>query len=212
MKVLITAGPTYEPIDPVRFIGNRSTGKMGIAIAEEFAENGNEVTLIKGATDLTAKNNSIKQINVQTAAEMFDACVQYFALADVIVFAAAVADYTPKFPNVTKIKKKQNELTIELTKTKDILQTLGQQKNGQILVGFALETTGEKAYALDKLHKKNADLIVLNSLNDAGAGFGYDTNKVTIFDKSGGESVYAQKTKQQVAADIVDKVVNMLYA
>src|SRR4051812_25089410 len=172
MKVLITAGPTFEPIDPVRFIGNRSSGKMGIAIAEEFAKEGNEVILIKGATELNPVNKSIQQVKVQTAAEMFAACKQYFPSADVIVFAAAVADYTPKFPSETKIKKNAEEFVLELVKTKDIAGELGKQKQGnQIIVGFALETDNEEANAKDKLKKKNFDFIVLNSMRDEGAGF-----------------------------------------
>jgi len=211
-KALVTAGPTYEAIDPVRFIGNHSSGKMGLAIARELADRGASVDLVLGPTALEAGHPGVAVHRVVSAEEMYNKCIQLFPGVDIAVMSAAVADFKPVAPAGEKIKKKDDKLVLELTKTKDILQTLGQQKNGQILVGFALETTGERAYALDKLHKKNADLIVLNSLNDTGAGFGYDTNKVTIFDKSGGETVYAQKTKQQVAADIVDKVVNMLYA
>ncbi|OJW60477.1 MAG: phosphopantothenoylcysteine decarboxylase [Sphingobacteriales bacterium 50-39] len=211
-KALVTAGPTYEAIDPVRFIGNHSSGKMGLAIARELADRGALVDLVLGPTSLYADHPGIAVHRVTSAEEMYNACVSIFPGVNIAIMSAAVADFRPVAPAEEKIKKKDDILILELTKTKDILQALGQQKNGQILVGFALETTGERAYALDKLHKKNADLIVLNSLNDAGAGFGYDTNKVTIFDRSGGETVYAQKTKQQVAADIVDKVVNMLYA
>ncbi|HVU53695.1 MAG TPA: bifunctional phosphopantothenoylcysteine decarboxylase/phosphopantothenate--cysteine ligase CoaBC [Puia sp.] len=211
-KALVTAGPTYEAIDPVRFIGNHSSGKMGLAIARELADRGASVDLVLGPSSLDAEHRGISVHRVTSAEEMYNACVTLFPGVDIAIMSAAVADFRPVAPAAEKIKKKDDTLILELTKTKDILQALGQQKNRQILVGFALETTGEKAYALDKLHKKNADLIVLNSLNDPGAGFGYDTNKVTIFDKAGGETVYAQKTKQQVAGDIVDKVVNMLYA
>lgn len=211
-RALVTAGPTYEAIDPVRFIGNHSSGKMGLAIARELADRGALVDLVLGPSSLHAEYPGITVRRVTSAEEMYKACVALFPGVHIAIMSAAVADFRPVAPAEEKIKKKDDTLILELTKTKDILQALGQQKNGQILVGFALETTGERAYALDKLHKKNADLIVLNSLNDAGAGFGYDTNKVTIFDRSGGETVYAQKTKQQVAADIVDKVVNMLYA
>ncbi len=204
MKILITAGPTHEPIDPVRFIGNHSSGKMGIAIAEEFAEAGNEVTLIKGATSLNPSNNSIKQITVETAAEMFKACTQYFSSADVIVFAAAVADYTPKFPSATKIKKKEEEFSIELVKTKDIALELGKQKKeNQIVVGFALETNDEEQNAIEKLKKKNFDFIVLNSMRDEGAGFKNDTNKITIIDKEGNVTKFDLKSKTEVAKDIV---------
>lgn len=204
MKILITAGPTHEPIDPVRFIGNHSSGKMGIAIAEEFAKAGNEVTLIKGAANLNPSNSSIKQINVETAAEMFDACAQYFSSADVIVFAAAVADYTPKFPSATKIKKKEEEFSIELIKTKDIALELGKQKSeNQIVVGFALETNAEEENAKEKLKKKNFDFIVLNSMRDEGAGFKNDTNKITIIDKAGNVTKFDLKTKAEVAKDIL---------
>jgi phosphopantothenoylcysteine decarboxylase/phosphopantothenate--cysteine ligase len=211
-KALVTAGPTYEAIDPVRFIGNHSSGKMGLAIARELADRGASVDLVLGPSSVDAEHPGVSVHRVVSAEEMYDQCIRLFPAVNIAVMSAAVADFRPVAPAGEKIKKKDDKLVLELTKTKDILQALGQQKSGQILVGFALETTGERAYALDKLHKKNADLIVLNSLNDKGAGFGYDTNKVTIFDRSGGETVYAQKTKQQVAADIVDKVVNMLYA
>jgi len=211
-KALVTAGPTYEAIDPVRFIGNHSSGKMGLAIARELADRGALVDLVMGPSSLDVSYQGVTVHRVISAEEMYNACLTIFPGVNIAIMSAAVADFRPVAPAGEKIKKKEDTLILELTKTKDILQALGQQKNGQILVGFALETTGERAYALDKLHKKNADLIVLNSLNDKGAGFGYDTNKITIFDRSGGETVYAQKTKQQVAADIVDKVVNMLYA
>jgi phosphopantothenoylcysteine decarboxylase/phosphopantothenate--cysteine ligase len=149
---------------------------------------------------------------VQTAGQMYDACLAEFPTADIAVMSAAVADYTPVETAPEKIKKTSGSLVIELTKTKDILKSLGQvKKNGQLLVGFALETANERQYALDKLASKNADLIVLNSLNDEGAGFGYDTNKVTIFEKGGNEHVYDRKPKQQVAKDIVDRIVNLLY-
>ena len=207
MKILITAGPTHEPIDPVRFIGNHSSGKMGIAIAEEFAALNNEVVLVKGATNLSATNKFIKQVKVETAAEMFDACAQYFLWADVIVFAAAVADYTPKFPSNTKIKKKEDEFSIELVKTKDIAAELGKQKReNQIVVGFALETNNEEANAREKLLKKNFDFIVLNSMRDEGAGFKTDTNKITIIDREGNTTKFDLKEKMEVAKDIVSYV------
>lgn len=211
-KALVTAGPTYEPIDPVRFIGNHSSGKMGLAIAEELANRGAEVHLVLGPSAVKTTMPGIYVHKVQTAGQMYDACLAEFPTADIAVMSAAVADYTPVETAPEKIKKTSGSLVIELTKTKDILKSLGQvKKNGQLLVGFALETANERQYALDKLASKNADLIVLNSLNDEGAGFGYDTNKVTIFEKGGNEYTYDRKPKQQVAKDIVDRIVNLLY-
>ena len=211
MKVLITAGPTHEPIDPVRFIGNRSSGKMGIAIAEEFANRGFDVTLIKGPTHLKALNPKISQIEVETAAQMYETCAQYFTSNDVIVFAAAVADYTPKHPSAVKIKKKEEEFSIELVKTKDIAAELGQLKRpGQVIVGFALETDNEMEHAQEKLGKKNLDFIVLNSVKDRGAGFQYDTNKVTIIDNSGNVVKFGLKPKTEVAQDIADYVLKII--
>jgi phosphopantothenoylcysteine decarboxylase/phosphopantothenate--cysteine ligase len=207
MKALVTAGPTYEPIDPVRFVGNRSSGKMGIAIAEELASKGYEVTLVKGPTHLSPVNPAIRQIDVETAGEMFDACAQYFADSDVIVFAAAVADYTPKFRSATKIKKKEGEFSIEMVRTKDIAAELSKtKKTGQVLVGFALETDNEMNYAREKLVKKHFDFIVLNSMNDEGAGFQYDTNKITIIDKQGKVINFDLKNKTDVARDIVSYI------
>lgn len=205
MKILITAGPTHEPIDPVRFIGNHSSGKMGIALAEAFAEKGNEVILIKGVTNLRSANESIQEVRVQTAAEMFDACTQYFSWADVIVFAAAVADYTPKYPSNTKIKKNENEFSIDLVKTKDIAYELGKLKTvNQTIVGFALETDHEEQNAMGKLEKKNFDFIVLNSMRDQGAGFQTDTNKITIIDRGGNVVKFDLKSKKEVAQDILN--------
>ncbi len=210
MKVLVTAGPTHEPIDPVRFIGNHSSGKMGIAIAEAFAALGNDVTLIKGATTLVPVNKAIKVVEAKTAAQMFDACSQYFSAADVIVFAAAVADYTPKYPSDTKIKKKEDEFSIELVKTKDIAAELGKlKKEGQLIVGFALETNNEEVHAREKLQKKNFDFIVLNSMRDEGAGFQGDTNKITIIDKQGNVVKFDLKQKTEVAQDIVGYVLKL---
>lgn len=212
-KALVTAGPTYEPIDPVRFIGNHSSGKMGLAIAEELARRGASVHLVLGPSSVTTTVQGIKVHRVQTAEQMYEACVREFATADIAVMSAAVADFTPATTNPEKIKKTAGSLTVELTKTRDILKSLGEVKRkGQLLVGFALETNNEKAYALGKLSGKNADMIVLNSLNDEGAGFGYDTNKITIFERGGNEIPYERKPKQQVAHDIVDRIVNMLYA
>jgi phosphopantothenoylcysteine decarboxylase / phosphopantothenate---cysteine ligase len=211
-KALVTAGPTYEPIDPVRFIGNHSSGKMGLAIAEELARRGAGVHLVLGPSSVKSTLPGIYVHKVQTAEQMFETCMAEFPSADIAVMSAAVADYTPVETAPEKIKKTSGTLVIELTKTKDILKSLGQlKKDGQLLVGFALETANERQYALDKLASKNADLIVLNSLRDEGAGFGYDTNKVTIFEKGGNEIVYDRKPKQQVAKDIVDRIVNILY-
>lgn len=211
-KALVTAGPTYEAIDPVRFIGNHSSGKMGLAIAKELNRRGAEVTLILGPSAIDGSVNGIKLINVKSAEDMYNACLNVFEQTDIAVMSAAVADYTPVTKSSEKIKKKENNFTIELTKTKDILQSLGQRKKeGQVLIGFALETTNEKAYALDKLNKKNADMIVLNSLNDQGAGFGFDTNKITIFDKKGKERQFETKTKAEVAKDIVDTLIQNHY-
>ena len=210
-KVLVTAGPTYEAIDPVRFISNHSTGKMGIAIAEELYSRGAAVTLVLGPTSVPV-NPSINTVRVQSAAEMLVACEKIFASADIAVMSAAVADYTPVTKATEKIKKSDEQLSVSLTKTTDILKTLGQQKNKQLLVGFALETNNEKEYALNKLRTKNADFIVLNSLNDAGAGFGHDTNKITIFDKQGNEYPFGVKSKKEVAKDIVNTIIKALHA
>ena len=211
MKILVTAGPTYEPLDPVRFIGNRSSGKMGIAIAEEFAQRGDEVTLVKGPTSLDPNSDKIQQVKVQTAAEMFDACAQYFSESDVIVFAAAVADYTPANPAKEKIKKQGETLSLELVRTKDIAGELGKLRTDkQIIAGFALETENEMENAADKLKRKHFDLIVLNSLRDEGAGFQGDTNKITIIDKEGNVTTFGLKSKAEVAKDIVDYVSKMM--
>jgi phosphopantothenoylcysteine decarboxylase / phosphopantothenate---cysteine ligase len=211
-KVLVTAGPTFEPLDPVRFIGNHSSGKMGIAISEELARRGANVQLVLGPTSSAITQRGIKVHNVQTAEEMYQACIEEFIGADIAIMSAAVADYTPAVRAKEKIKKDAANLNVELVKTKDILKTLGEKKyNGQLLVGFALETSNEKENALNKLKTKNADLIVMNSLNDDGAGFGHDTNKITIFEKDGREITYERKPKQQVAKDIVDRIVNMLH-
>lgn len=212
-KALVTAGPTFEPIDPVRFIGNHSSGKMGIAICRELAQRGAEVHLVLGPSAVTITDERIHLHKVQTAEQMYQASLQLFPQADITIMSAAVADYTPVSAHHEKIKKTSDTFTVELTKTRDILKALGEKKyNGQILVGFALETSNEREYALGKLKSKNADMVVLNSLNDEGAGFGYDTNKITIFEKTGREFSYERKPKQQVAKDIVDRIVNMLYA
>ena len=205
-KVLVTAGPTYELIDPVRFIGNRSTGKMGVAIAEELLKRGAEVTLVLGPSSVKV-SKGIHLINVTSAEEMFNACVNVFPGSDIAIMSAAVADYTPVVVADSKIKKMDDTFSVDLKKTKDILRHLGSIKNEkQTLIGFALETNNEKAYALKKLNEKNADMIVLNSLKDEGAGFGFDTNKITIFDKNGGEYLFDTKSKKDVAVDIVNAI------
>lgn len=210
-KAIVTAGPTYEPIDPVRFIGNRSTGKMGIAIAEELAAKGADVTLILGPSSEKVSSN-IQIVHVQTAQEMYDACVSNFSTVDIAVMAAAVADFTPEQVSDKKIKKKDASLSITLKQTPDILKTVGQQKNkNQVVVGFALETNDEEKNAMEKLQKKNADMIVLNSLQQEGAGFGYDTNKVTIYEKSGKQFSFDLKSKKEIAADIVNTIISLYY-
>jgi len=210
-KVLITAGPTYENIDPVRFIGNRSSGKMGFAIADIFSEYGAEVTLISGPVNIKTNNQKVNIISVQSAEEMFTETEKHFPNNDIIIFAAAVADYTPKNPAQSKIKKKSNTLNIDLKPTKDIAKELGKRKTkNQISVGFALETDNELVNAQKKIKKKNFDFIVLNSLNDKGAGFGYDTNKISIIDKDNNITEFELKSKTEVAKDILNKVNELL--
>jgi len=206
-KVLITAGPTHEPIDPVRFIGNHSSGKMGIAIAEEALAIGAEVTLICGPSNVKS-SSKIKRINVQSAQNMFDAVMQLQETQDVLILSAAVADYRPKIVAENKIKKSDTKLTIELESTPDILASLGQQKRpNQLLVGFALETNNELENAKGKLVKKNCDLLILNSLQDAGAGFGHDTNKVSILDRHNNIATFELKSKAEVAKDILRTII-----
>lgn len=210
-KALVTAGPTYEAIDPVRFIGNHSTGKMGFAIAERLAEMGADVTLVTGPTALVAKNKKINQINITSAGEMLREVLNKFESSDVSILSAAVADYTPEEVSATKIKKKENEISLTLKPTKDILAELGKQKKKhQLLVGFALETDNEIENAKSKLQKKSLDLIVLNSLKDKGAGFGHNTNKVTIIDRNNKLTSFELKSKQEVAKDIVASVIDLL--
>lgn len=212
-KALVTAGPTYEPIDPVRFVGNHSSGKMGIAIAKELKKRGAQVTLVLGPVADVSGLEGINLNRVTTAAEMYDACMEAYPQSDITVMAAAVADYTPHSVAGEKIKKKEGNWSLEFVRTRDILKSLGEKKaNGQLLVGFALETNNEKEYALNKLNSKNADLIVLNSLRDPGAGFGHDTNKITIFDRSGNEFAFETKSKTAVARDIVDVIIRTAYA
>lgn len=212
-KALVSAGPTYEPIDPVRFIGNHSSGKMGIAIAQELKARGAEVTLVLGPSQVPLSADGMKITHVQTTQEMFNACNQELPSSHLVVMAAAVADYRVSNISTEKIKKTSKSMMLELTNTVDILKSLGEQKrNDQVLVGFALETENEREFALEKLKKKNADMIVLNSLKDEGAGFGLDTNKITIFDKSGATFNFELKTKQEVAKDIVDTIIQLYYA
>lgn len=210
-KVLITAGPTYEPIDPVRFIGNFSSGLMGFRLAETFASLGAQVTLVTGPTHLTIAHPNVQRINVQTAAQMLEACQQEFPSSDVAVMAAAVADYTPAEVAPEKIKKSAQSLQISLQKTTDILATLCEQKTkNQCVVGFALETENELENAQTKLKNKKADMIVLNSLRNEGAGFQHATNLVTILDKNGNVQTGKLKDKAQVAEDIVGYIANYL--
>lgn len=207
-KVLVTAGPTYEAIDPVRFIGNHSTGKMGFDIANQAANYGAEVILVTGPTYLQPKNAAIKLISVTSAKQMYDACHLHFNNIDVAIAAAAVADYRPKNVASEKIKKSDANFTIELEKTDDILASLGKIKQNQFLIGFALETENEVEHAKQKIVKKNLDLIVLNSLRDAGAGFGKPTNKVTFIDKNFNLEPLELKSKESVALDIIQKIIN----
>ncbi len=212
-KVLVTAGPTYEPIDPVRFIGNHSSGKMGIALAREMQARGAEVTLVLGPVTGESTLPGIRVISVVTAAQMYEVCMNEFPGSAIAVMAAAVADYTPAQTAAEKIKKTGETHPLELKKTRDILKSLGEiKRTDQVLVGFALETNDEKKHALAKLENKNADMIVLNSLNDAGAGFGKDTNKVTLFTRDGKEFPFGTKPKQAVAADITDTIIQLYYA
>jgi phosphopantothenoylcysteine decarboxylase / phosphopantothenate---cysteine ligase len=212
-KAIVTAGPTYEAIDPVRFIGNYSSGKMGIAIAEALFEAGAEVELILGPVEAKPAYAGIVVKKVTTAMQMYDTTLLAFKDADIAVMAAAVADYTIQDVSSIKIKKSNEDLKLELVKTKDILRSMGEIKRAvQLLVGFALETNNEIDNALQKLRSKNADMIVLNSLQDAAAGFGKDTNKVTIFDRGENCFIYEAKSKQLVAKDIVDLIIQKIHA
>ena len=209
-KFLITAGPTYEAIDPVRFIGNHSTGKMGFDIAEAAANLGAQVVLVSGPTNCVAQNSLIKVVPVISAEQMYTVCHQYFYEADVMIASAAVSDYRPKHVAEQKIKKQEDTLTIELVKNKDILQSLGAIKEKQYLVGFALETENEIENAKGKIKKKNLDLIVLNSLQDVGAGFGGNTNKVTFIDKDNLIENFELKSKEEVANDLIAKIIDTI--
>lgn len=206
-KILITAGPTYENIDPVRFIGNYSTGKMGFALAESCAMHGAEVTLITGPVTIKTKHKKIKRIDVISADEMYNAAIENFRGSDVVILSAAVADYKPQKQSETKIKSAKDNLSIELIANKDIAKSLGEiKKPNQKMIGFALETNDEEQNAIEKLKRKNFDFIVLNSLNDKNAGFGYDTNKITILHSSGEKKVFELKSKEMVAEDIVNEI------
>ena len=210
-QVLITAGPTYEQIDPVRFIGNNSSGKMGFELANKAFQLGATVTLIAGPTKLTTPSNSIYRIDVKSAAEMYHEVLQHYKKADVIIMAAAVADYTPIDVAKNKLKKTQQKVQIQLKATQDILSSIGKLKSkNQFLVGFALETNKELENAKEKLVRKNLDLIVLNSLKDYGAGFEYDTNKVTLIDKNNKVEKCELKSKLEVASDIFNKIISLL--
>lgn len=208
---LVTAGPTYEALDPVRFIGNHSSGKMGFAIAENLAAKGAKVVLIAGPTELNAHSTNITTEKVISAEEMFQAASKQFSNSDIVVFSAAVADYTPKTVSREKIKKEGDAFTLELTKTKDIAKELGSlKKNNQVTVGFALETQNEEQNAVKKLASKNLDFVVLNSMNHSGAGFKHDTNQITIIDKNGQTTHFGLKSKAEVAEDIVSKIATFL--
>ena len=210
-KALVTAGPTYEAIDPVRFIGNHSSGKMGFAIAEELYRLGADVTLISGPTALSISHKAIKRLDVVSADDLLKATVAEFSDADITVMSAAVADYKPEQVANQKIKKKEQSFSLNLIKTTDILAELGNKKRtDQLLVGFALETENEVAHATDKLKRKNLDLIVLNSLNDEGAGFKSDLNKITILDKQLNAETFVLKPKSEVAQDICQKILALI--
>ena len=208
-KILITAGPTYENIDPVRFIGNHSSGKMGFDLAKEAAKRGAEVTLISGPSSQKTDDKNIAVYRVTSAQEMFDEVFKHYENADIAIMSAAVADYTPKVKATEKIKKNEQELTIELIKNKDILRTMGEKKTHQFLVGFALETQNEEENAKGKLVKKNLDMIVLNSLRDEGAGFANATNKIKIFTPTEEQS-FTLKSKEEVACDILNFIAQKL--
>jgi len=209
--MLVTAGPTYEAIDPVRFIGNHSSGKMGFAIADRLAQLGANVTLISGPSAQKSNHSAVTRVDVTSAAEMLEACLRYFPESNACIMSAAVADYTPADPAPQKIKKSGQSLTVRLIQTVDILSTLGAQKKaGQLLAGFALETNDEEKNAIKKLQTKNLDFIVLNSLNDTGAGFKTDTNKITIIDRDLQKTTYGLKSKKEVAVDICDKIIELL--
>ncbi|NDV44047.1 bifunctional phosphopantothenoylcysteine decarboxylase/phosphopantothenate--cysteine ligase CoaBC [Flagellimonas sediminis] len=211
-KVLITAGPTYEAIDPVRFLGNRSTGAMGFELAQKAADLGAEVVLVSGPTHLSISHSGIQLVQVTSAQEMYDACHKVYPNMDIAICAAAVADYRPKHVATEKIKKKEGEMHLELERNPDILLSLGEVKKHQFLVGFALETQNELENAKEKLQRKHLDAIVLNSLKDDGAGFGGTTNKITFIDKNLKIKTFGLKTKPEVASDIWDEIISRIHA
>lgn len=208
---LVTAGPTFEKIDPVRFIGNYSSGKMGYAIAEELADQGAKVFLLSGPVSVSIKKSGIKVIFVESASEMYTECISKFSVCDGAIMCAAVSDFSPVQTNLNKVKRGKDIWNLELKPTRDIAASLGEaKKDGQLLAGFALETNDEFANAVQKIQKKNLDFIVLNSLNEKGAGFKVDTNKITIIDKSNNQQNFELKSKKEVAADIVEKVISLM--
>ena len=210
-KMLITAGPTYEPIDPVRYIGNHSSGKMGLEIGLQAKNEGAEVIMVLGPHSLPKQSlEGMKVIDITTAEEMYQACDKHFDTQDIVVMAAAVADYTPSNPASQKIKKADDTFNLSMTKTKDIAQSLGAKKKDQLLIGFALETENELKNAQSKLQKKNLDFIVLNSLGEEGAGFKHDTNKITIIDSDNNIKEFELKSKTAVAKDIINEIVERL--
>ncbi len=210
-NILITAGPTYEKIDPVRFVGNYSTGKMGFALAEVLASRGADVCLISGPVQLKTIHPNIERIDVESADEMYEAATEHFYSVDGAILCAAVADFTPSEASNQKMKRGKDNLTLELKPTKDIAASLGEMKmESQFLVGFALETNDEEANAQAKLEKKNLDFIVMNSLNDENAGFGFDTNKISILFRSGDKKMFELKSKTEVAQDIVNEIMGLI--
>ena len=209
-RVFINAGPTVEPIDPVRFISNYSSGRMGIALADTAARMGAEVTLVLGPVSIKPQENSITVVPVKTAAEMKEASLAAFALCDIAILAAAVADFTPETTSATKVKRGDSDLVIRLKPTDDIAATLGRiKKEGQFLAGFALETDNEIANARGKMQRKNLDMIILNSLKDEGAGFGHDTNRITIIDRTDNIDKFELKSKDEVASDILNRIISL---
>jgi phosphopantothenoylcysteine decarboxylase/phosphopantothenate--cysteine ligase len=211
-KILITAGPTYEKIDPVRFIGNYSSGKMGFALAEACAQRGAVVTLVTGPVALSLSNNTIERINVESAEEMHKVVMSRFPEADGAILCAAVADFAPASTAASKIKREKENLRLELKPTRDIAAAVGEiKKPEQFIVGFALETDNEEKNAIDKMERKNFDFIVLNSLQDPDSGFGFDTNKVTIIHRSGLKKAYELKTKLDVADDILKEINTLIF-
>lgn len=209
-SALVNAGPTYEAIDPVRFIGNRSTGKMGLAIAEELSKQGAKVTLVLGPSALKITNKLIQVIHVESSEQMYDQTLAHYPKSDIAICTAAVADYKPALTSEEKIKKTEDVLKLDLVKTKDILQELGRLKNKQCLIGFALETNNVLEYAKQKLTKKNLDIIIANSAKEPGSGFGYDTNKISILDKHNKTTDFELKSKSEVAKDIVNYIINFI--